>query len=227
MHYRKCYFIVIVLICVALLRSMLVTDRELSAQSVNTSQEKKVPVMLAYQWEGDIDVTGWWMSEKLDGVRAYWDGRGLLSRSGNVFNAPGWFIEGFPDTALDGELWISRRKFQETVSIVRKKNPGNDWKNIIYCVFDAPLIEGGFEERLKFLYLMTKENKLPFIKVVKQEICRGNSHVNETLKAVELSGGEGLILRKPGSLYQVGRSHDMLKVKSFHDMEATVTGYNM
>ncbi|MGR3219898.1 MAG: DNA ligase [Candidatus Anammoxibacter sp.] len=223
----KCFFIVITLTSVLFLRSTLDVNYELRAQSINTNQNKKTPVMLAYQWEDDIDVTGWWMSEKLDGVRAYWNGSELLSRSGNVFTAPEWFVKDFPDTALDGELWIGRQKFSETVSVVRKKNPGKDWKNVIYCVFDAPLIKGVFEERLDFLYAMTKENKLPFIKVVRQDICRGNNHVNETLKIVELAGGEGLILRKPGSLYQVGRSHDMLKVKSFHDMEAVVIALNM
>jgi ATP-dependent DNA ligase len=42
------------------------------------------------------DPTGWWMSEKLDGVRAYWDGKQLLSRLGNPLAAPDWFTQRFP-----------------------------------------------------------------------------------------------------------------------------------
>ena len=49
---------------------------------------------------------GWWMSEKLDGVRAYWDGKTFYSRLGNEFIAPSWFIKNFPShMTLDGELF--------------------------------------------------------------------------------------------------------------------------
>src|SRR6476660_3360474 len=33
------------------------------------------PLLLAHSWDNAADLSGWWMSEKLDGVRAYWDGR--------------------------------------------------------------------------------------------------------------------------------------------------------
>jgi len=46
------------------------------------------------------------MSEKLDGVRAYWDGKQFLSRQGNLYHAPAWFTEHLPAVPLDGELWI-------------------------------------------------------------------------------------------------------------------------
>ena len=90
-------------------------------------------------------MTGWWISEKLDGVRAYWDGKELLSRTGNTYPAPDWFIKDFPkDMHLDGELWCGRAKFQETVSIVRTEGSEN-WKTVMYHVFDAPKISAGFE----------------------------------------------------------------------------------
>ena len=37
------------------------------------------------------DVQGWVMSEKLDGVRGYWDGKALLSRQGLPLPAPAYF----------------------------------------------------------------------------------------------------------------------------------------
>ena len=43
------------------------------------------PLLLAERWDNATDLAGWWMSEKLDGVRAYWDGRALISRLGNAF----------------------------------------------------------------------------------------------------------------------------------------------
>jgi DNA ligase-1 len=84
--------------------------------------EKAPPLLLAHRWENDTDLTGWWMSEKLDGVRAYWDGRRFLSRLGNEYFAPAWFIEGLPPIPLDGELWGGRKKFQRTVSIARLRD---------------------------------------------------------------------------------------------------------
>ena len=54
------------------------------------------------------------------------------------------------------------------------------------------------------------------------EVCRGLDHLREELRRVEALGGEGLMLRKAGSRYEVGRSSSLLKVKSFFDAEARV-----
>ena len=69
--------------------------------------------MLAHKYERSRvpDPAGWWISEKLDGVRAYWDGANFWSRNGNQFPAPAWFKAGLPtDQALDGELWCARHE---------------------------------------------------------------------------------------------------------------------
>ena len=105
------------------------------------------PVLLAETWDGVTDPTGWRLSEKLDGVRAYWDGTQFLSRLGNLFHAPAWFVAGLPDVPLDGELWLGRKKFQRTVSIVRRQDMSDLWKEISFVVFDAPSLEKGFEVR--------------------------------------------------------------------------------
>lgn len=40
----------------------------------NNAKTKIVPkLLLAHTWEKDIDPTDYWMSEKLDGVRALWN----------------------------------------------------------------------------------------------------------------------------------------------------------
>ena len=81
-----------------------------------------------------VNPTGWWMSEKLDGLRAYWDGKHFFSRLGNSFHAPEWFIRDLPqDMTLDGELFGGRGKFQSTVSIV-KSGPSDRWKGIKFHV---------------------------------------------------------------------------------------------
>src|SRR6266853_208488 len=109
------------------------------------------PLLLAENWDNTSDLSGWWMSEKLDGVRAYWDGKQFLSRQGNLYHAPAWFIECLPPVPLDGELWIDRKKFQRTVSIVRRQDKGDLWNEVRFLVFDAPAATGVFEDRLGFL----------------------------------------------------------------------------
>ena len=99
------------------------------------------PLLLAESWDCVLDPAGWWMSEKLDGVRAYWDGKQFLSRLGNRYHAPDWFVEGLPDVPLDGELWLDRKKFSQTISIVKRQDKSDHWKQISYVVFDAPTLE--------------------------------------------------------------------------------------
>jgi len=187
-----------------------------------SGDEKGPPVLLAHSWEGDVDLTGWWMSEKLDGVRAYWDGQAFISRLGNPYVAPDWFVEGLPDTPLDGELWGGRKKFQRTVSVVRRQDKSEGWRDIVFVVFDAPAIDAPFEERLEHVRRELEARELRHARHHAHERCRSIDHLKEELARVESMGGEGLMMRKPGSRYEVGRSSTLLKVKTFHDAEGLV-----
>lgn len=183
------------------------------------------PLLLAHSWDNEQDLTGWFMSEKLDGVRAYWTGSGFVSRNGNQFFAPAWFTEGFPATPLDGELWIGRKKFQQTVSIVRRQDAGDLWKRVLYVVFDSPAVGGTFENRLRAIRASDVEYAAPQIRVLYQAICDGTDNLRAELARVERVGGEGLMLRQPDSLYETGRSSTLLKVKTFHDADAIVVAH--
>ena len=70
-------------------------------------------LMLAHNYDPEKhDPTGWLMSEKLDGVRCFWDGKGnMYTRNGNPFFAPEEFKAKLPKIALDGELWTERNDF--------------------------------------------------------------------------------------------------------------------
>jgi DNA ligase-1 len=183
-------------------------------------------LLLAQTWTNDGDLAGWWMSEKLDGVRAYWDGpnRRFLSRQGNIFYAPDWFIEHLPDTPLDGELWLGRKSFQRTVSIVRRQDKSDLWRELSFVVFDAPAIDDVFEQRLEHLRDILSSSPSDFVRVLEQLRCRDLSHLQEELTRVDALGGEGLMLRQPGSRYEAGRSSTLLKIKRFHDADARVIG---
>lgn len=182
-------------------------------------------LLLAHNWDNAADLSGWWMSEKLDGVRAYWDGKQFLSRQGNLLHAPDWFVDGLPGTPLDGELWIERKRFQRTVSIVRRQDKSDLWHEVRYVVFDAPAAAGAFEERLGFVRETLTRLQPQFAQPHEHALCRGLDHLRAELLRVEALGGEGLMLREPGSRYEPGRSTSLLKVKTFQDAEAVVVGH--
>ena len=105
---------------------------------------QKPNLFLLNKYAEDTNVTGWYMSEKLDGVRAFWDGKKLISRGGKVFNTPNFFTKDFPQHSLDGELWTKRGDFSATTSIVRKKKPHKGWENITYNIFEVPNADGTY-----------------------------------------------------------------------------------
>jgi DNA ligase 1 len=180
------------------------------------------PVLLAERWDGLQDPTGWWVSEKLDGVRAYWNGKEFLSRLGNPYLAPDWFKAGLPETPLDGELWAGRKQFQRAVSIVRRQDKSDRWREIAFVVFDAPAVDAPFEERLARCRELLAARETPHARLHEHAVCDGAAALRAELARVEALGGEGLMLRQPGSRYVAGRSATLLKVKSFFDAEATV-----
>lgn len=180
------------------------------------------PLLLAESWDCVTDPTGWWLSEKLDGVRAFWDGQQFLSRQGNLFHAPDWFIDALPNTPLDGELWLDRKKFQRTVSIVRRQDKSDHWKEISFVIFDAPGLDKPFEQRHQFILDCVRPLKAAHVRAHEQERCQGLDHLRHELQRLEGLGAEGLMMRRAGSRYEVGRSSTLLKVKTFHDAEAKV-----
>lgn len=176
-------------------------------------------VLLAKKYEWDWDPTGYWLSEKLDGIRAYWNGQEFLTRNGNVLYAPDWFKAGMPKEVLDGELWIGRHRFQETMSAVRRQNGGELWRHVKYRIFDAPNQAGGFEVRLAY----AKSLSLPaHAEVLEHICCESQGHLERYVHDIIKLGGEGAMLRKPGSNYERTRSSTLFKVKRFQDDEATV-----
>lgn len=180
-------------------------------------------VLLAKTWAG-TDPAGWWLSEKLDGVRAVWDCRQLRTRTGQAIHAPQWFVDALPKAEpLDGELWLGRGRFQDTVSVVRSRDAGQAWRQIRYAAFDAPLALGGFEDRLAAVQEALAGNGPAY--VLPQRRCTGHADLLEQLASVEHQGGEGVMLRQPGSAYERKRSGTLLKVKTFQDAEAVVVGY--
>ena len=183
-------------------------------------------LLLANIYRDDIDLGQYWVSEKLDGVRAYWDGETLTSRNGNRFNAPPWFIEDFPRVALDGELWMGPGTFERLSGAVRRQHPDDaQWRDITFMVFDLPSSPATFDGRLKRLREMFEANKSPHVALVEQFRVADHDTLMDTLNKVVAGGGEGLMLHRGSSRYTAGRTDDLLKLKTYEDAEAVVVGH--
>ena len=182
-------------------------------------------LLLANKWTADVDPEGWWLSEKLDGIRAYWDGRDFFSRNGNVFHAPDWFRATLPRSPLDGELWLGRQEFQRTMSIVRSHNGGDRWNVLKYVVFDAPKEGGGFEARMERLQEWFGDERCDYAQLHPHQLCVDADHLKAELDRILALQGEGLMLRKPGSSYEGRRSSTLLKVKRFIEAEAVIVDH--
>lgn len=179
--------------------------------------------MLAKTYHKGIKLDDYWVSEKLDGVRAYWDGEKLISRGGNIYHTPEWFIENFPKQKLDGELWIARQSFEQVVSTVRDSKPDDKaWRQVKFMVFDLPDLTLTFNERLLILQKTLKQADIPWLRAVKQWHVKNHETLMQQLKNYTHAGAEGLMLHRGSSFYAGKRSGDLLKLKAYQDAEAVV-----
>ncbi len=183
-------------------------------------------ILLAQIYSQGIDVKQYLVSEKLDGVRAIWDGKQLKSRKGNVINAPTWFVKDLPNTPLDGELWLARGQFDALSGAVRKDNPVEaEWRGISYQIFELPNATGNYEARAERIVNIIKKANLPQLKAVAQFRVKNETELNKKLKQIVANGGEGLMLHRADAEYTTGRSDVLLKLKLLHDAEATVVAH--
>lgn len=180
-------------------------------------------LMLAEVYRRGMSLTDYWVSEKYDGVRGYWDGKQLWTRGGERVVAPAWFTASLPKQPMDGELWAGRGRFSHAVSTVRSQTP-NDvaWHEMRFMVFDLPAHGGDFTARLVALRKALPITDAPWVVVVPQQRATTHEELQALLDKTVKMGGEGLMLHRGASLYLGGRNNDLLKVKPFDDAEARV-----
>lgn len=183
-------------------------------------------LILAGVYREGIDPAGYWVSEKLDGVRAYWDGKALYFRSGNPVPAPAWFTRDFPAQPLDGELWLGRGSFERLSGIVRKTEPVDaEWRQVGYMLFELPGSAGTFGERKDRLRQLTEAAGVPWLRAVEQFRVADRQALTAKLNEVVAGGGEGLMLHRAEAPYRSGRGDDLLKLKPYLDREAKVIAH--
>ena len=192
------------------------------------AKKAKFELLKLSEYKGQ-NVGGWLASEKLDGVRAYWDGRNLLSRNGKILAAPEAWSAHFPPFALDGELYTARGEFEKIQSIVMDKTPSvTAWSEIKFYVFDVPGAGGGLLERLSELekFILQNPQAGQNLKIIKQVKVKDNAEFEAFAEHIVAKGGEGAVAREPSAPYERKRSKNALKYKKFKDAECEVTAIN-
>lgn len=196
------------------------------AARVQTPAEAPPALMLAKPWQAHLDPVDYLVSEKLDGVRAYWDGRVLRFRSGRRIAAPDWFTAALPATPLDGELWLGRHSFERLSAIVRRSQPVEaEWRELHYMIFDLPGQPGRFQERAARVVSLVGVSKVPWLQAVEQYRVPDSEALQTQLLKLAGEGGEGLVLHRADANWTPGRSHALRKLKLIPDEEARVVAH--
>lgn len=183
-------------------------------------------LLLAHVYRPGTPLADYWVSEKYDGVRGFWDGQTLRTRGGETVVAPAWFTHGWPAEPMDGELWAGRGKFTHAQSTTRQQQPDDAaWRQMRFMVFDLPRHGGTFDERLPALTRLVEGIGQPWVQAVPQRKVAADAALQALLQRTVRAGGEGLMLHRGASLYRAGRSDDLLKVKTHEDTEATVVAH--
>ncbi len=208
------------------LLALLLSCPLLAAKQPASPTPEAPPLLLAETYRPGIDLSLYWVSEKLDGVRARWNGEKLISRGGTEIRHPLWFVEGFPPIQLDGELWMGRGTFEPMSALARMAQPEDvAWRDVRFMVFDLPDAQGTFSQRLQALRQLLIPSPSPYLSLIDQFRVLDHDSLMARLDATLSAGGEGLILHREDTWYRAGRSQDLLKVKPFLDAEARVIGH--
>ena len=194
--------------------------------SLRARADGAVQVMLARPWQRTLNPADFLVSEKLDGVRALWDGSSLRFRSGRPIAAPAWLLAGLPQVALDGELWMGRRSFDRLSAVVRRELPVDaEWRAVQYLVFDLPRDPGTFAQRAARIQALLEAAPQPWLGAVAQSTLADAASLQARLDAVVAAGGEGLVLHRADALWSPGRSDALRKLKPVPDEEGTVLAH--
>ena len=183
-------------------------------------------LLLANVYRPGMRLADYWVSEKYDGVRGYWDGHTLRTRGGETVATPAWFTANWPDTPMDGELWAGRGRFSHAQSTVRQQQPDDAaWREMRFMVFDLPAHGGTFDQRLPALNQLVESLNQPWVQAVPQQRVASDAALQKLLLRTVRAGGEGLMLHRGASMYRAGRSDDLIKVKTHEDAEAKVVAH--
>lgn len=201
-------------------------SRPTHALAAARAQSAPPALLLPRVYDERVDPTPYLVSEKYDGVRAFWDGRLLRHRSGRPVSVPRVFSARLPATPLDGELWLGRGRFDALSAIVRTTTPDEArWREVRYMIFELPDASGNFADRARGIEALVARIGWAQLRAAEQRPVAGRDALRRRLDEVVRGGGEGLVLHLAAAEYETGRSDVLAKLKPYLDAEATVVGY--
>ncbi|MFT2090183.1 DNA ligase [Paraglaciecola sp. 2405UD69-4] len=221
MHFNYSPFVCLI----SVLLYFTTTTVALCSSQLQPISSAPTPQQLAHIYSEDVVISDYWISEKLDGIRARWTGSKLITRSGNTINAPAWYTKDFGEHILDGELWLKRNGFEQTTSIVLRDTPTQDWERVKFMLFDLPAHKGDFTQRLTHLKNLVEASHSPYLFLIPHFKLTNKSELMTKLDTLVAQGAEGLMLHHQHALYENGRSTKLLKLKKHQDAEAKVIGH--
>lgn len=157
-------------------------------------------------WNGS-NLTGWYLTEKFDGCRAYWDGRTLWSRGGLVINMPPDMRAALPSHALDCELYDGIDGRSRCAVAARW---GRFTASMRLVVFDAPDMNGDQLQRLAACAVVGSER----VSVAPLWVATSTRNAVARTREIQARGGEGLMCSEPGRPYVRARVRHLLKLKA-------------
>lgn len=193
----------------------------ITAAAANTLQHANY-----YRNNQNLNISDYYVSEKLDGFRAYWDGNTLKSKNGYSFNAPNWYTENLGNKHLDGELWIGRGQFEKLISILNTVENEEEWHLVNYMIFDMPNEVIPFSQRVKKMQDYIPSLNLKYVQMIPQIQVSDHTELNILLDKIIKMGGEGLMLHHQNAYYGSGRVNHLLKIKKYDENVGVVISYN-
>lgn len=193
---------------------------------VSHAQHTQPKIQLATNYQVSADISQYWVSEKLDGVRGFWDGKHMYTKRGNRIYLPKYFTNNWPNQPLEGELWIKRGNFESISALIRTTQMTESaWQHVKFMLFDLPNHSGTFTERIKAMKTISLGANNRHLQVIDQYKVTNNKLLTTWLEATVSSGGEGLMLHKADAKYHQGRTTNVMKLKPIFDAEAEVIAH--
>ena len=190
------------------------------------TRAERPALMLANLYRRGIPLADYWISEKFDGVRGYWDGGRLFTRGGAAVAAPAWFTAGWPALPMDGELWAGHGAFGTALSTVRQQRAVDTaWRGMRFMVFDLPAQGGSYDARLPVLRQLLAQQDPARLVAVTQSRTDSHGALQSRLDRIVQAGGEGLMLHRGAAIYKGERNGDLLKFKPYLDADAQVVAW--
>lgn len=169
-----------------------------------------------------------YVQRKYDGVRSIFDDSIFISRKGIEYILPEVLylemniLSERLDIPFDGELYVHGMYLQQINALVKNKK-NTDRHKLKYIIFDIPIENQTFEERIMLLNRtaeLIKELNLVHVEVAPIEVVHNLQELEDLQIQYINEGYEGIMIRNPEGLYLYDhRSHDLLKYKNFKEKE--------